>query len=150
MDANLVSYSGVCTSPMLSCVTSLTQGPNGESNIGRNSSPVEHSSMVSSDHEDVNGSLNSSSRSGNTVTPSPNYTCPVQMALSRLVAWKAAGDSSRRESFQKKLANLSSHHDDTKQMQTTIPPGGNGKKGVNPEIYSSRYFRSIRFSYRSV
>lgn len=30
------------------------------------------------------------------VTPSPNYGCPVQTAIPRLVAWKFSGDSSRR------------------------------------------------------
>ena len=40
----------------------------------------------------------------------------------------------KERAFQKKLANLS-HHGDKKQMQTTIPPGGNGKNGVNHEIF---------------
>ena len=59
------------------------------------------------------------------VTLSPNYGCPVQMAIPRLVAWKVSGDSSKREPFQKKLVSSSLYHGNTKQMQTTIPLGGN-------------------------
>ena len=72
---------------------------------------------------------------GNVVTPSPNCGCPVQLAVPRLVAWKVSGDSSKRKLFQEKLVSLSSHHGDTRQIQTTIPPGGNGRSGVEAEIF---------------
>ena len=118
---------------MVSAVTSSTQGPNGESNMGCDSSPMENTGMVSSNYGDVNGSPNSPSRNGQHSNSISELRMPSSNGHSKV--GRMEGLRRQFKERQKKLVSLSLHHGNTKQIQTTIPLGENGRNGVNHKIF---------------